>query len=122
MFYSYLFFHPTLTQQQHSHFNVPLHHRWKEITKDLNNQLPYSYDIRRRYQGVKKLNTRKKGGNLHCLMIFRKCSPRCSNVVKRVLQQISDSNCNISDEKILATDFNDNKQEDSLTKLIDLEI
>lgn len=84
--------------------------------------MPYLYDVRRRYKGVKKLNTRKEGGNIHCLLIFRKCSSRCSDVTKGVLQQISDSNNNVVDERILASNLHDNMQEDNMTKLTDLEI
>ncbi|EDV20938.1 uncharacterized protein TRIADDRAFT_31068, partial [Trichoplax adhaerens] len=93
---------------------------WEEIVKDLNTQMPYLYDVRRRYKGIKKLNTSKEGGNIHCLMIFRKCSTRCSDVAKQVLQPIQDSGSNI-DDNILKVNFN-SVQEDTTTELIDLDI
>lgn len=46
--------------------------RWSDIDTDLNNELPFSLNIRKLHEGIKQLNTKKTGGNLHCIMAFEK--------------------------------------------------
>lgn len=46
--------------------------RWSDIDTDLNNELPFFLNIRKLHEGIKQLNTKKTGGNLHCIMAFEK--------------------------------------------------
>lgn len=55
--------------------------RWEDISADLNSVNPDYIDIRRLEKGLQKRNTKKVGGNLHCIMAFQKCQapqPRTS--------------------------------------------
>ncbi|XP_052107069.1 basic immunoglobulin-like variable motif-containing protein isoform X1 [Mytilus californianus] len=47
--------------------------RWEDISVDLNCTNPDYVDIRRLEKGLQKRNTKKVGGNLHCIMAFQKC-------------------------------------------------
>ena len=47
-------------------------YRWDDISADLNHQNPDYLDIRRQWKGGLKLKTKKKGGNLHCIMAFKR--------------------------------------------------
>ncbi|XP_053404168.1 basic immunoglobulin-like variable motif-containing protein isoform X2 [Mercenaria mercenaria] len=46
--------------------------RWEDIVTDLNCQSPEYLDIRRLDKGLQKRNTKKTGGNLHCIMAFQR--------------------------------------------------
>ncbi|CAH1781899.1 unnamed protein product [Owenia fusiformis] len=46
--------------------------RWEDISTDLNNGNPDYIDIRRLWKGPLKRNTKKIGGNLHCIMAFQR--------------------------------------------------
>ncbi|XP_052784533.1 basic immunoglobulin-like variable motif-containing protein isoform X2 [Mya arenaria] len=46
--------------------------RWEDIVADLNCQNPEYLDIRRLDKGIQKRNTKKKGGNLHCIIGFQR--------------------------------------------------
>jgi hypothetical protein len=46
--------------------------RWDDVTKDLNCQNPYYFNIRHRERGIQRRKTKKIGGNLHCIMAFKK--------------------------------------------------
>ncbi|KAL4220180.1 hypothetical protein ACF0H5_020588 [Mactra antiquata] len=68
--------------------------RWEDIVTDLNCQNPEYLDIRRLDKGVQKRNTKKVGGNLHCIMAFQKSpflSTRRTNIP--VLSRRSISPC-----------------------------
>ena len=46
--------------------------RWSDIDTDLNNESPFYLNIRQLHEGIKQRNTKKTGGNLHCIMAFQK--------------------------------------------------
>ncbi|XP_060573480.1 basic immunoglobulin-like variable motif-containing protein isoform X2 [Ruditapes philippinarum] len=46
--------------------------RWEDIVTDLNCQSPEYLDVRRLDKGVQKRNTKKTGGNLHCIMAYQR--------------------------------------------------
>lgn len=46
--------------------------RWEDIVTDLNCQNPQYLDIRRLDKGLQRRNSKKSGGNLHCIMAFQK--------------------------------------------------
>ncbi|KAL8611645.1 hypothetical protein ACOMHN_060656, partial [Nucella lapillus] len=53
----------------------PIHcKRWEDIVTDLNCQSPDHLDIRREWKGVMQRDTRKKGGNLHCILTFQRAT------------------------------------------------
>ncbi|KAI0209843.1 Basic immunoglobulin-like variable motif-containing protein [Lamellibrachia satsuma] len=49
--------------------------RWEDISADLNNQNPDFLDVRRLWCGPQQRQSKKKGGNLHCIMGFQRCGP-----------------------------------------------
>jgi hypothetical protein len=54
--------------------NVPFNllvHRWEDITADLNMQNPDYMNIRQLWKGTMKRKTKKVGGNLHCIIVFK---------------------------------------------------
>ena len=51
---------------------VFLSYRWEDIDIDLSSQNPDFYDIRRLHKGIQQRNTKKKGGNLHCIIAFQR--------------------------------------------------
>ena len=50
--------------------------RWEDISVDLNCQNPEYLDIRRDWKGLQCRNTKKVGGNLHCILAFQRASTR----------------------------------------------
>ncbi|XP_013417026.1 basic immunoglobulin-like variable motif-containing protein [Lingula anatina] len=46
--------------------------KWEDVSTDLNCQNPDYMDIRRLEKGMMKRNTKKVGGNLHCIMAFQR--------------------------------------------------
>ena len=48
--------------------------RWEDISIDLNCQNPEYLDIRRDWKGLQRRNTKKVGGNLHCILAFQRAS------------------------------------------------
>ncbi|XP_052216537.1 basic immunoglobulin-like variable motif-containing protein isoform X2 [Dreissena polymorpha] len=46
--------------------------RWEDIVTDLNCQNPEYLDIRRLDKGIQRRNTKKNGGNLHCIIAFQR--------------------------------------------------
>ncbi|XP_076817517.1 basic immunoglobulin-like variable motif-containing protein [Clavelina lepadiformis] len=55
----------------------PMHcKRWTEILQDLHLESPSYYDIRRPEKGVQQRKTKKTGGNLHCIIAFKKTEKR----------------------------------------------
>lgn len=74
-----------------AYLSIFLLHRWQDISLDLNCQNPEFFDIRREWKGLQKRNTKKMGGNLHCILAFERSSslplyakrtqiPRSSNI------------------------------------------
>lgn len=57
--------------------------RWEDISADLNTTNPDYIDIRRLDKGPQKRNTKKTGGNLHCIMAFQKCQPLQNRVSRK---------------------------------------
>ncbi|KAK2187422.1 hypothetical protein NP493_166g04049 [Ridgeia piscesae] len=54
--------------------------RWEDISDDLNKQNPDFLDVRRLWRGPQQRQTKKKGGNLHCIMGFQRSgAPRYKN-------------------------------------------
>lgn len=49
--------------------------RWEDIVTDLTRQSPEIFNIRHTERGVQTRNTKRKGGNLHCIMAFKKTEP-----------------------------------------------
>ena len=47
-------------------------HRWDDIVTDLTRRSPEIFNIRHTERGVQTRNTKRKGGNLHCIMAFKK--------------------------------------------------
>lgn len=54
--------------------------RWEDICIDLNCQNPEYLDIRRDWKGLQRRNTKKTGGNLHCILAFQRAT---SSAVKK---------------------------------------
>ena len=48
--------------------------RWKDICIDLKTQNPEYFDIRNDWKGLLYRQSKKVGGNLHCIMIFQRMS------------------------------------------------
>ncbi|EDO43541.1 predicted protein, partial [Nematostella vectensis] len=46
--------------------------RWIDIDTDLNCENPYHMNIRQLHKGIQERNTKKVGGNLHCIMAFQR--------------------------------------------------
>ena len=46
--------------------------RWSDIVIDLNCQSPAYFNIRHTERGVQHRKTKKSGGNLHCILAFKK--------------------------------------------------
>ena len=46
--------------------------RWDDIVTDLTRRSPEIFNIRHTERGVQTRNTKRKGGNLHCIMAFKK--------------------------------------------------
>ena len=46
--------------------------RWEDIVTDLTRERPHYFNIRHTERGVVTRKTKKTGGNLHCIMAFRK--------------------------------------------------
>ena len=46
--------------------------RWEDVVADLNTQNPDFLDIRRPWRGQQIRKTTRQGGNLHCILAFRK--------------------------------------------------
>jgi len=45
--------------------------RWQDIYTDLNCQNPEYFNIRQAEKGIQTRKTKRKGGNIHCIMAFR---------------------------------------------------
>lgn len=45
-----------------------LHCRWQDVHKDLNCQNPEYFNIRHTEKGIQTRKTKKRGGNIHCIM------------------------------------------------------
>ena len=79
--------------------------RWSDIDTDLNNESPFYLNIRQLHLGIKQRNTKKKGGNLHCIMAFQKSTfqgfKKMAATSKRVQQmedEESHSNGSVEEE------------------------
>ena len=46
--------------------------RWSDIVKDLNCKSPEIFNIRHTEKGVRIRHTKRKGGNIHCIMAFKR--------------------------------------------------
>ena len=46
------------------------HSRWQDVYTDLNCQNPEYFNIRQTEKGVQTRKTRRRGGNIHCIMAF----------------------------------------------------
>nr|CAB3225689.1 basic immunoglobulin-like variable motif-containing protein [Phallusia mammillata] len=55
----------------------PIHcKRWDDILQDLHMEGPEYYNIRHPEKGIQHRRTKKKGGNLHCIIAFKKVAFR----------------------------------------------
>ena len=62
----------------HSEIIDPPLYRWADIITDLTRRSPEIFNIRHTERGVQTRNTKRKGGNLHCVMAFRRTEPSTS--------------------------------------------
>ena len=46
------------------------YHRWQDVHTDLNCQNPQYFNIRQTEKGVQTRKTKRRGGNIHCIMAF----------------------------------------------------
>ena len=58
--------------------NTVIFIRWDDIVTDLTRRSPEIFNIRHTERGVQTRNTKTKGGNLHCIMAFKKTEVRPS--------------------------------------------
>ncbi|XP_068686825.1 uncharacterized protein [Montipora foliosa] len=83
--------------------------RWEDIDKDLNNESPFYLNIRQLHEGIKQLNTKKTGGNLHCIMAFQKSAFQGSRAKTEskitVIQDINNSNDDVEEEENAMSDL-----------------
>ena len=73
-------------------------HRWDDIVTDLTRRSPEILNIRHTERGVQTRNTKRKGGNLHCIMAFKKLEAGPSEFFINVGQPLDEQDSHSPEE------------------------
>lgn len=91
--------------------------RWKDIVTDLTRRSPEIFNIRHTERGVQTRNTKRKGGNLHCLMAFKRVESIPSgfffNVEQAQDEQTNSQSADEADLQVPASEVEDLNSSDS---------
>ncbi len=74
-------------------------YRWDDIVTDLTRRSPEIFNIRHTERGVQTRNTKRKGGNLHCIMAFKKLEAGPSEFFVNVGQRLDEQKDNSQDSE-----------------------